>query len=114
MSAGESVTELMRMLAVAALFLGTSTSLDGQSDPLLLAPDIHWKVILYVANSSDQQFTFLLAFLPIKELLQEFVIIGHDDIRALEIIIPLGDGIIYPRGFLFGAIPFALSVCECM
>ena len=51
LSAGDAVTELMRMLADAALFLrNTSTSLDRQSAALFQALDIHLKVILYVTN----------------------------------------------------------------
>ena len=52
-SAGNAATELMRMLVVSASFLGTSTYCDRQSAALFHAPDIHSKVMLYVANSSE-------------------------------------------------------------
>ena len=54
LSVSDLVTAVMRMLAAAALFLGMSTSHDRQSAALLQEPDINLKVILYVANSSDQ------------------------------------------------------------
>ena len=64
--AGEAVTSLTRMLEAAASFYGTSTSLDMNSAALLQGPDIHSKVILYVASSSDQWFTLLLACFPLR------------------------------------------------
>ena len=66
LSTGDAVTELMKMLVTAALFLRTSTNHDRQSVALLRALDIYLKVILYVANSSDHQFTLLLLFLPLR------------------------------------------------
>ena len=65
-SAGDAVTEMMRMLVATASFLGTSTNYDRQSAALFCAPDIHSKVMLYVDNSSDHQFTLLLAFSPLR------------------------------------------------
>ena len=62
-SVGDSATELMRMLAAAGLS-GTFTRQDRQSAVLFHAPDIHLKVMLYVANSSDHWFTLLFTFLP--------------------------------------------------
>ena len=52
-SAGDALTELMRMVVDASLFPGISTSLHRQSAALLQAPDIHSKGILYVADSTD-------------------------------------------------------------
>ena len=71
LSIGYAVTAWMGMLAAAALLLGTSTSLDRQ----YTAPDIHSKVILYVANSSDQCVFFVISIFSIKELLQGLVVI---------------------------------------
>ena len=65
LSVGDAVTELVGMLTATASFLETSTNHDRQSAALLGAPNIHLKVILYVANSSDNQFTLLLAFFPL-------------------------------------------------
>ena len=61
----DATTVLMRMLAAAGL-LGTLTNQDRQSAALFCALDIHSKVMLYVANSSDYQFTLLFAFLPLR------------------------------------------------
>ena len=65
-SAGAAVTEFMWMLVSAASFLGTSTNHDRQSAALFHAPDIHLKVMFYVVNSSDHQFTLLFVFLSLK------------------------------------------------
>ena len=66
LSTGDTVTALLRMLVAGPLCSGTAISLDRQSTALLQAPDIHLNVILYVPNSSVQQFTMLLAFLPLR------------------------------------------------
>ena len=42
------------------------TNLERQSAALFLAPEIHLKVILYVASSKLHLFTLLLAFLPLR------------------------------------------------
>ena len=42
------------------------TSLERQSAALFLAPDIHSKVMLYVANSRLHLFTLLCAFFPFR------------------------------------------------
>ena len=42
------------------------TSLERQSAALFLAPEIHLKVILYVASSKLHLFTLLLVFLPLR------------------------------------------------
>ena len=67
-SAGDAVIELMRMLVASASFPGTSTNHDRWSTALFHALVIHLKLILYVANSSDYQFTLLLAFFPLRNL----------------------------------------------
>ena len=42
------------------------TNLKRQSAALFLAPEIHSKVILYVASSRLHLFTLLLVFLPLR------------------------------------------------
>ena len=44
----------------------TSTYHERQSAALLRAPDVHSKVRLKAASSSDHLFTLLLAFLPFR------------------------------------------------
>ena len=65
-SVGDAVTALTRMQMAATLFLWMSTHLDMQPTALLQAQNIQSKVILYVANSSDQQFTLLVVFFPLR------------------------------------------------
>ena len=55
-------------LNVACLSCGSSTSLERQSAALLQAPEIHLKVMLYVASSNPYLFTLLLAFFPLGNL----------------------------------------------
>ena len=63
---GVDVTTMwMGVLEVNGVSL-TSTNHDKQSAALLQAPDIHSKVMLYVASSSDHLFTLLFAFLPFR------------------------------------------------
>ena len=64
LSAGDAVIASTRMLVICALCSGTPTSLDRQLVALLQVLDIHLNVMLYVANSSDQRLTLLLAFFP--------------------------------------------------
>ena len=66
-SAGDVATELMRILAAAASFLRAITNYDSQSVALFHAPDIHSKVILYVADSSDHWFPLFFVFLPLRK-----------------------------------------------
>ena len=54
-------TMLMEALEVTGMSL-TPTNHDKQSDALLQAPDIHSKVMLYVASSSNHLLTLLFAF----------------------------------------------------
>ena len=42
------------------------TNLERQSAALFLAPDIHWKEMLYVTTSRLHLSTLLLAFLPFR------------------------------------------------
>ena len=69
-SAGDAVTELMKMLVAAVSCLETFTNCNRQSTALLQALDIHLKVMLSVANSRDLQFTFLLVFFPLRIFLR--------------------------------------------
>ena len=62
---GPSVEEAVSMLTDVERGL---TSLERQSAALFFAPDIHSKVMLYVASSRLQRLTLLLAFLPFKNL----------------------------------------------
>ena len=57
-----------RMLIVASLSWGNFTRHERQSAALLWAPDIHSKVILYVASSNPHLFTLLFAFFPLRNL----------------------------------------------
>ena len=56
------------MLTGVGLFSGTSTRYDRQSAALLHAPNIHSKVMLYVASSSPHVLTLLFAFFPFRNL----------------------------------------------
>ena len=63
--AGPSGNEAVSLFMVVHV---GETSLDRQSAALFLAPDIHSKVMLYVANSRLHLFTLLLAFFPFRNL----------------------------------------------
>ena len=63
LKAGLSVDEAVSMLTDVERGL---TSLERQSAALFLAPDIHSKVMLYVASSKLHLFTLLFAFFPFK------------------------------------------------
>ena len=43
------------------------TNLERQSADLFLAPEIHWKEMLYVANSKLHLLTLLLVFFPLRK-----------------------------------------------
>ena len=62
-SSGDAVIVITKMLITSALHSRTSTSFDRQSTALLQALDIQLTVMLYVANSTNQWLTLLLAFL---------------------------------------------------
>ena len=64
-SAVDETTMLMGVLEVTGVSL-SSTNHDRQTAALLWAPDIHSKVMLYVASSIDHLFTLLFAFLPFR------------------------------------------------
>ena len=67
LKAGPSVEEAVSMLTDIERGL---TSLERQLDALFLAPEIHSKVMLYVASSRLQGLTLLLAFLPFRNLVR--------------------------------------------
>ena len=69
-SSVDAATVLMRMLAAAGL-LGTLTNWDRQFAVLFHVPDIHSKVMLYLANSSDHWFTLLFMFLPLRNFCKD-------------------------------------------
>ena len=75
-------TMLMEALEVTGVSL-TSTNYERQSAALLWAPDIHSKVMLYVADSSDHPFNLLFAFLPLRNFCMGFVIIAYNNVRSL-------------------------------
>ena len=56
------------MLTVDVVYVGSSTNHDRQSVALLLAPEIHSKVILYVASSRLHLLTLLLHFFNLGTL----------------------------------------------
>ena len=56
------------MLIVGGLFSVNSTRCEIQSAALLCAPDIHSKVMLYVASSNPHLLTLLFAFFPLRNL----------------------------------------------
>ena len=58
-NAGPSECVADSMLIVVGLFWGNSTRLDRQSAALLCTPDIHSKVMLYVASSNLHLLTLL-------------------------------------------------------
>ena len=63
MKTGLSGTEAVNLFMVVHM---GETSLERQSAALFLAPDIHSKVMLYVANSRLHLFTLLFAFFPFR------------------------------------------------
>ena len=64
LNAGPSECVADSMLIVVGLFWGDSTRCERQSAALLWAPDIHSKVMLYVASSNPHLLTLLFAFFP--------------------------------------------------
>ena len=65
LKAGPSLEEALSMLTDVNVDMGL-TSLKRQSAALFLAPEIHSKVILYVASFRLHLLTLLLAFLPFR------------------------------------------------
>ena len=68
LNAGPSMCVVDSMLTSVGLLWGNSTKHDRQSAALLHAPDIHLKVMLYVASSSTHLLTLLFAFFPLRNL----------------------------------------------
>ena len=68
LNAGPSGCVADSMLIVVGLFWGNSTRYDRQSAALLRAPDIHSKVMLYVASSSPHLLTLFFAFFSLRNL----------------------------------------------
>ena len=64
--AGLPVCVTVSMLTVAGVVVGSSTNHERQSAALFLAPEIHWKVMLYVVSSRLHLLTLLLALFPFK------------------------------------------------
>ena len=83
--------------------------MERQSAALFLAPEIHLKEMLYVANSSLHLLTLL--FLHSETVLKAY---GHfnNNISTLQLVIPLGYGIIDAIGLLFNCTPLLLGFCE--
>ena len=65
LKAGPSAEEAVSIMTDADVKV-SFTNLERQSAALFLAPEIHSKVILYVASSRPQLLTLLLAFLPLR------------------------------------------------
>ena len=60
--AGPSVCVTVSMLTMADVVIGSSANCERQSAALFLAPEIHLKVMLYVASSRLHLLTLLLVF----------------------------------------------------
>ena len=73
LKAGPSVEEAVSMLTDVDVEMGF-TNLERQSAALFLAPEIHSKVILYVASSRLHLLTLLLAFFHLETVLVAY---GH-------------------------------------
>ena len=65
LKASPSAEEAVSMLTDVDVIIGL-TNLERQSATLFLAPEIHSKVILYVASSRLHLLTLLLAFFPFR------------------------------------------------
>ena len=97
---------------VACVSCGSSTSLERQSAALFWAPDIHSKLMLYVASSKFHLCTLLLAFCSADKSCQWFMVILYDNFSSLEIVITFYNCIIHSVGFLFCGTPFSLCIHE--
>ena len=102
------------MLTVADVVIGSSTNHERQSAALFLAPEIHLKVILYVASSRLHLLTLLLAFFLFKNFARGFMIIFYSNVSALLVVISFSYQIVNLIGLLFSCAPFSLGFCECM
>ena len=114
LNAGPSEWPVDSMVIVVGLCRGNSTRCERQSAALLQAPDIHSKVMLYVASSNPHLLTLLFAFFSIDKSCQWFAVIAYYYFSSLKVIIPFCDCVIYTIGFLFCSAPFPLSFSECM
>ena len=59
----------VNVLTVVVVDGGSSTNHERQSAALVLAPEIHSKVILYVVSSRLHVLTLLFAFFPFKNFM---------------------------------------------
>ena len=59
------------------------TNLERQSAALFLAPEIHLKVMLYVASSRLHLLTLLLAFFPFRNHAKRLMVIFNSDVGTL-------------------------------
>ena len=66
LKAGLSECVVVSMLTVVVVDVGSSTNHDRQSAALFFAPEIHSKVILYVASSRLHLLTLLFVFFPFR------------------------------------------------
>ena len=66
LKSGPSVCVAISMLTVVVVDVVGSTNHESQSAALFLAPEIHSKVILYVASSRLHLLTLLFAFFPFR------------------------------------------------
>ena len=64
--AGLLVCVTVSILTVAGIVINCLTNCERQFAALFLAPEIHSKVMLYVASSRLHLLTLLLAFFPFK------------------------------------------------
>ena len=88
------------------------TNLDRQPAALFLTPEIHSKEMLYVASSRLHLLTLLLAFLPFRNHAKGLMVISNNDVSALQVVIPLGYGIIDVIGLLFSSTLLLLGFSE--
>ena len=83
------------------LSFSSSTSLERQSAALFWAPNIHSKVMLYVASVfSIHLFTLLLAFFPLRNLASGLWSLHMINFCSLEIIVPFGDCVAHSTSLL--------------
>ena len=85
----------------------------GSQLALIQAPDIHSKVMLYVASSNLHLFILLCCwYYFIEKSCQWFVVIVYDNLSSLEVMVPFCDCIVNFISFLFCDAPFPLCVHE--
>ena len=110
LKAGPSAEEAVSMLTDVDVEMGF-INLERQSAALFLAPEIHSKVILYVASSRLHLLTLMLAFFYLETMLVAY---DHfnSDVSTLQAVISLSDAIVDAIGLLFSCTPFPLGLCE--